>query len=86
MIADIMVLEDDACLINGQVVVLDCQEASYRYITQITTSVLKRVINLLQDTFATKIFGIHFINVPSDLLPILSFFKSLLSEKVQDRV
>lgn len=86
MMADIIALEDEACIINGQEVVFDFEDTPYRYITQITPSVLKNGIALIQNAFATRFVGMHFINVPSYIFPLVTLFKSLIDGKLKDRV
>lgn len=86
MLAEIIALEDDACVINGQEVVFDCQGAHYSYIAQTTPSVLKNFVAFSRKALATRIIGVHFINVASYILPVVTLFKSLLPGKIKDRV
>ncbi|KAF2893429.1 hypothetical protein ILUMI_12742 [Ignelater luminosus] len=86
MIADIMLLDNDAFLVNGQEIIYDFEEIPYSFVTQLTPYFLKNVITICVEAYATRLKGLYCINVPSAVGTIINFCKALFSEKLKSRV
>lgn len=86
IIPDTMLLQDDACIINGQEIIIDLEQLPYGYIPQVTPLALKHLVTLLQNVYSTRLKGIYLINIPPVVHSILNVFKSFLSEKLRNRV
>lgn len=71
---------------NGFVVIVDWTEFTFRQSTYLKPSILKLMIEGLQDCFPARFKGIHFINQPWYVEAALSVFKWLLIDKVKDRI
>ncbi|KAF2895012.1 hypothetical protein ILUMI_11162 [Ignelater luminosus] len=81
-----MLLDDDACVINGQELILDCEQIPYSLVTQVTPYVLKNMITIVLNAYGTRFKGIYCINVPSVVHAMVNFCKPFLSEKMKNRV
>lgn len=88
MATNMIGLEDDSSMANGQEVVYDCQETSYSYMTQITPSVLKIGITLIYKTWLLPDLWAYILQMflRIFLLYLMVLHKSLLPGKLRDRV
>lgn len=85
MMMDILFLEDDS-MMRGQEIYVDLADVQYQYILQATPSHLKRIFNIQNKAYPFRIKGIHFLNTPMMFMVLYKLFKSLLPEKIANRV
>ncbi|XP_044252314.1 clavesin-2-like [Tribolium madens] len=71
---------------RGFVVIVDWTEFSFRQSTNLKPSILKLMIEGLQDCFPAKFKGIHFIGQPWYVEAALTFIKPFLKEKIKERI
>ncbi|XP_028131456.1 clavesin-2 [Diabrotica virgifera virgifera] len=71
---------------NGFVVIVDWTEFTFRQSTYLKPSVLKLMIEGLQDCFPARFKGIHFIAQPWYVETALALIKPFLNEKVKERI
>ncbi|XP_018327960.1 clavesin-1 [Agrilus planipennis] len=70
----------------GFVVIVDWTEFSFRQSTNLKPSVLKLMIEGLQDCFPAKFKGVHFLGQPWYVEAALTFIKPFLKDKSKDRI
>lgn len=71
---------------NGFVIIVDWTEFSFRQSTYLKPSVLKLMIEGLQDCFPARFKGIHFINQPWYVETVLTCIKPFLKEETKERL
>lgn len=71
---------------NGFVIIVDWTEFSFRQSTNLKPSVLKLMIEGLQDCFPAKFKGIHFIGQPWYVEAALTCIKPFLKDKIKERI
>lgn len=71
---------------NGFVVIVDWTEITYKQSTYLKPSVLKLMIEGLQDCYPVKFKGVHFINQPWYVEGALLCIKPFLKEKTRERL
>lgn len=86
MMMDILLLESDPFIVCGQRIIVDMEGLSYKYILQMTPSIMKKAIICLQNAYPTRPQGIHSVHAPSYFEPIHKLISSLISKKIQGRV
>ncbi|KAF2901317.1 hypothetical protein ILUMI_04868 [Ignelater luminosus] len=86
MFFDIVINENDNCVIAGQQILHDFSGFSFRYIKQLTPNVIRKCIMCLQSAYPTRIKGLHFINVPIYFRIIYNIVYPFLNKKLRERV
>lgn len=71
---------------NGFVVIVDWTEFSFRQSTNLKPSMLRLMIEGLQDCFPARFKGIHFIGQPWYIDTALTFIKPFLNDKIKERI
>lgn len=71
---------------RGFVIIVDWTEFTFRQSTNLKPSVLKLMIEGLQDCFPARFKGIHFIGQPWYVEAALTVIKQFLKEKIKDRI
>lgn len=71
---------------NGFVVLVDWTEFSFKQTTNLKPSVLRLMIEGLQDCFPARFKGIHFIGQPWYVEAALRVIKPFLKDKTKDRI
>lgn len=71
---------------RGFVIIVDWTEFSFRQTTNLKPSIIKLMIEGLQDCFPAKFKGIHFIGQPWYVEAALTFIKPFLKEKIKERI
>lgn len=71
---------------NGFVVIVDWTEFSFRQSTNLKPSVLRLMIEGLQDCFPARFKGIHFIGQPWYIETALTVIKPFLKDKTKQRI
>lgn len=71
---------------NGFVVIVDWTEFSFRQSTNLKPSILRLMIEGLQDCFPARFKGIHFIGQPWYVEAALTVIKPFLNEKIKERI
>ncbi|KAJ8931842.1 hypothetical protein NQ314_015239 [Rhamnusium bicolor] len=71
---------------NGVVVIVDWTEFSFRQSTNLKPSILRLMIEGLQDCFPARFKGIHFIGQPWYVEAALTVIKPFLNEKIKERI
>ncbi|BES92345.1 SEC14 [Nesidiocoris tenuis] len=71
---------------NGFVVIVDWTDISLRQVTSLANKTLKLMIEGLQDCFPARFKGIHFINQPWYIDPVITLLKAFLKEKTKKKI
>ncbi|KAF7265727.1 clavesin-1-like isoform X2 [Rhynchophorus ferrugineus] len=71
---------------NGFVVIVDWTEFTYRQTSCLKPSILRVMIEGLQDCFPAKFKGIHFIGQPWYVDAALTVIKPFLKEEIKERI
>lgn len=71
---------------NGFVVIVDWTEFTYKQTTQLKPSILRLMIEGLQDCFPVRFKGIHFIGQPWYVDAALTVIKPFLQEEIKERI
>ncbi|XP_018570334.1 clavesin-1 [Anoplophora glabripennis] len=71
---------------NGFVVIVDWTEFPFRRTTNLKPSVLRLMIEGLQDCFPARFKGIHFIEQPWYVEAALAIIKPTLNDKIKERI
>lgn len=71
---------------NGFVVIVDWTEFTFRQSMNLKPSVLKLMIEGLQDCFPARFKGIHFIGQPWYVETAITFIKPFLKDKTKERI
>lgn len=86
MILDILLHEDDNFVIAGQHLFIDDMGISVNHLLQLTPAIIKKIQTCLIDAYALRLKGFHVINVPQFAEAAYNMFKSIMNEKVLNRV
>ncbi|KAK4874136.1 hypothetical protein RN001_013496 [Aquatica leii] len=80
-------LINDVCnQANGFVVIVDWTEFSFRQSMNLKPSILKLMIEGLQDCFPARFKGVHFIGQPWFVNTALTVIKPFLKDKMRERI
>uniref|UniRef100_A0A0A9WH41 Clavesin-2 n=2 Tax=Lygus hesperus TaxID=30085 RepID=A0A0A9WH41_LYGHE len=71
---------------NGFVVIVDWTDVSLRQVTSLANKTLKLMIEGLQDCFPARFKGIHFVNQPWYIDPVITLLKAFLKEKTKKKI
>lgn len=71
---------------NGFVIIVDWTEFSYKQTSYLKPSVLRLMIDGLQDCFPVKFKGVHFIGQPWYVDAALTVTKPFLKEEIKERI
>lgn len=71
---------------NGFVVIVDWTEFSFKQSTNLKPTVLKTMIEGLQDCFPARFKGVHFIGQPWYVEAALAIIKPFLKDKTKERI
>jgi hypothetical protein len=73
-------------LFSLQIYVYDLQHLTIAHILQCTPLTLKQMLLLFEKSLPVRLKAIHIINAPSAFMSIFNVIKSMLTEKVKERV
>ncbi|XP_058462605.1 alpha-tocopherol transfer protein-like [Malaya genurostris] len=85
MINDILMRDDDQVVVCGMSLIIDLAKVKAAHLLQLDMEFLRHVAILYQDASPFRMQGIHILNPPPGMQTVLSIFKSLLSDKNQDK-
>ncbi|KAL1494227.1 hypothetical protein ABEB36_009853 [Hypothenemus hampei] len=71
---------------NGFVVIVDWTEFSYKQTSSLKPSILKLMIEGLQDCYPARFKGIHFIGQPWYVDAVLTLTKPFLKDEIKERI
>ncbi len=86
MINDVMINEDDNSIVSGQICVADLANISMGHLTPWQPEFLKKAIMLWQESSPIRQKGVHYINAPKIFEQLFVLIKSMLNEKMKERV
>lgn len=86
MLGEIQFREDDNAMVNGFVEVIDLKGVGAGHIFQFDAVLVKKLAVLGDKAWPYRPKGFHFVNAPTGTEKILSIAKSLMSEKIKQRV
>ncbi|KAK5646476.1 hypothetical protein RI129_004940 [Pyrocoelia pectoralis] len=86
MITDIMLNEDDYCIIHGQRVLFDLNTLSANHLLQATPNLCIKVLLCLKNAYPTRWKGFHFLNMPPIFESILRIGKPVIGKKLSSRI
>ncbi|KAL1115571.1 hypothetical protein AAG570_005861 [Ranatra chinensis] len=79
-------IEDTGNQANGFVIIVDWTDMSLRQVTSLTPRTLKLMVEGLQDCFPARFKGVHFINQPWYIDPVIAILKAFLKEKTKKKI
>lgn len=85
-VTDIMMVEDDNCIVSGTVGILDLANVTMDHFLQFDLSLMKKMTVLSQEGQPFRQKGFHYINAPSTFESIFNILKGFMSEKNKQRV
>ncbi|VVC39727.1 Cellular retinaldehyde binding/alpha-tocopherol transport,CRAL/TRIO, N-terminal domain,CRAL-TRIO lipid [Cinara cedri] len=71
---------------RGEIMLLDLEHLSLSQFMSMPPSLIKNALNLCINSFPVSIKGIHYVNSPSYIGQMISFFKMFLPNKIQKRI
>jgi CRAL/TRIO domain len=80
MIAEMMMLDDDNCVVAGQVTICDVKDLSMGHIAQATTTILRKIGSIALDASPCRTHTVHLINLPTAFSYIFGFAKNFFAE------
>lgn len=86
MIGEIQMQEDDNCIVSGFVEIIDLSNISSGHFFQFDPVFIKKLAVLGDKALPYRPKGFHFVNCPKGTEKILSISKSLMSDKIKQRV
>ncbi|XP_069691387.1 retinol-binding protein pinta-like [Periplaneta americana] len=86
MVTDVLMEEDDAIVVNGNIAIIDLAGVTLGHAAQMTPSVVKKLMTTSQDGYALRQRGINYIHTPTGFETIFNLFKSFMKEKLKKRV
>lgn len=86
MITDILVNEDDYCIINGQRFLFDFDTFNVNHMLQVTPSICRKGFLCLKNVYPGKPKGFHLINMPSIFQSLLNLGKPIMGKKLSSRI
>ncbi|XP_049767640.1 alpha-tocopherol transfer protein-like [Schistocerca cancellata] len=79
MAGDLMLRDDPAAIICGNVILLDLDGANMGHVLQMTPAFVSKIMTILQEAYPLRTLAIHYINAPSAVDVVMSLFKNSLS-------
>ena len=86
MLGEIQFREDDNAMVMGFLEVIDLKGVSAGHIFQFDAALVKKLAVLGDKAWPYRPKGFHFVNAPTGTEKLLSIAKSLMSEKIKQRV
>ena len=86
MIQDIMMLEDDNFVIAGHLGILDVKGFTTAHALQFEFTLVKKMMVLTQEAQPFRQKGYHYINTTTPFQAVFNLVKSLMGEKMRNRV
>lgn len=83
---DIMFTDDDNVAVAGQRIIFDIGDMTVSHIMQMTPTLVRRSMTLMQDASPLRLKGFHFVNMSLAFETALKLVKSFMSEKSRNRV
>lgn len=78
--------EDDYCVVNGYVQILDMANYTTSHALQMTPTVVKKMSTFAEDATPLRQRAVHVINAPASLEKLFNMIKTFLPVKQQERV
>ncbi|XP_062576140.1 clavesin-2-like [Saccostrea cucullata] len=79
-------IDDEACQINGFVIVVDWSQFTFGQSRSLNPKVLKQMVEGLQDCFPARFGSIHFVNQPWYIEAICKIILPFLKEKSRRKI
>ncbi|XP_013143279.1 PREDICTED: alpha-tocopherol transfer protein-like [Papilio polytes] len=70
----------------GEQWIFDLTNVSFHNSVQMTPALLTKLVYFIRFCYGAKIKGIHFVNMPSFIIPIINVLKKILKPKVAKRI
>lgn len=86
MIGEIQMKEDDNCIVSGFVEIIDLSNLSRGHFFQFDPVFVKKLAVLGDKALPYRPKGFHFVNCPRGTEKVLSITRSLMSDKIKQRV
>lgn len=86
VIQELLMLDDDYACVNGIVFIADFQKTSMAHMFQMTPAIIKKVTVFSEEAIPLRPKASHFFNTPTGFETISNLVKSMLSQKLQNRV
>ncbi|XP_068623770.1 alpha-tocopherol transfer protein-like [Battus philenor] len=83
MIVEYRILNDAA---QGEQWIFDLANVTFHNSVQMTPTLLSKIVYYIRFCFGAKIKGLHFVNVPTFVAPIINILKKLMKPKVAKRI
>ncbi|XP_058983601.1 alpha-tocopherol transfer protein-like [Musca domestica] len=78
--------EDDYCVVNGYVQILDMANYTTAHALQMTPTVVKKMSTFAEDATPLRQRAVHVINAPASLEKLFNMIKTFLPVKQQERL
>lgn len=86
MILDILINEDDNCVVSGIYIWPEFKKFPLTYILQFTPSFVKKTVLCLENAYPMRIKGIHCTNAPAAFESVFNLAKTFMNEKLKNRM
>ncbi|KAK5646345.1 hypothetical protein RI129_004809 [Pyrocoelia pectoralis] len=86
MIMDILMQEDDNCVVSGFEIWSLAKNVTIRYVAQWTPAVMKRINSVVEKGYPLRIKNVYSTHCPSILESVYNLYKSLASDKIGKRM
>ncbi|KAK7861949.1 hypothetical protein R5R35_006319 [Gryllus longicercus] len=86
MMVDVMVMEDDALIVKGQVGIMDMSNMTVAHATHMTPSLAKKSMTVFQEGYPLRPKAMHYLHMKSIFESIFNLFKTFMKEKLRNRV
>ncbi|KRT78510.1 CRAL-TRIO domain containing protein [Oryctes borbonicus] len=86
MLADIMIQEDDQCIVGGLIIFNDVTGITLSHMTHMTPSLSKKSMTYWQNALPNRPKEMHFFNIPSFFDTVMNMIRPFMNEKMQKRV
>lgn len=86
MLGEIQFQEDDNAMVSGFVEIIDFKGVGAGHILQFDAVLIKKLAVLGDKAWPYRPKGFHFVNAPTGTEKFLSIAKSLMSDKIKQRV
>lgn len=83
---EMVMREDDYCVVNGYVQILDMANYTMAHMLQMTPAVIKKMSTFAEDATPIRQRAMHAINAPASLEKFFNTAKSFMPAKQQERV
>ncbi|XP_047097950.1 alpha-tocopherol transfer protein-like isoform X1 [Schistocerca piceifrons] len=86
MSTEVMMLDEDAGVIAGQVAIIDLKDVTLGHATPLTPWFVKRVMTCSQEGYPLRLKGIHYVHAPPSYETVMNLFQAVMKDKLKKRI